>query len=81
MFCITEENPNPPREELIKKFVDKYLVPLVFSVPCKIITIIIFLTLIGLSFFGYTQLQLGLEQEVTVTEGSNLYLVIKINIK
>mmetsp|Transcript_62968 Transcript_62968/g.73288 ORF Transcript_62968/g.73288 Transcript_62968/m.73288 type:complete len:917 (+) Transcript_62968:72-2822(+) len=72
-FCIGVDEPSYPKESVIYKFMNNYYAPLLFTKACKIITGIIFFVLIIISIVGYNQLNLGLEQQTSVTEGSIIY--------
>lgn len=75
LFCVVVKDPRPPRPSVVYNLMNKYYVPFLFTKPCQVITMIIFFGLIALGFVGYNKLELGLEQQTSVTEGSPIFTV------
>lgn len=71
--CIKRENVTPPREEIVRKYFQKYYVPALFHVLSKIAIMGITVCLVILGFFSCAQIQLGLNQNVSLVEGSDTY--------
>ena len=76
LFCITVDEPQEPEQSFVKRMMSTYYVPFVFSKACQVISVIVFFLLIILGVIGYNNLSLGLEQQVSVTEGSDIFNVI-----
>lgn len=74
-FCVKAKKVDPPKEDRVKGLIEKYYIPCLFSTPCKVIAFITFFGLIGLTFVGYQNLTLGLEQQISFIEGSPIYNV------
>lgn len=72
-FCVKAKKVDPPKEDRVKGLIEKYYIPCLFSTPCKILSFVMFFGLIGLTFVGYNNLSLGLEQQISFIEGSGLY--------
>jgi len=55
-----------------RKFLANVYAPFLFHPLIRVLVILIWLGMIGVSFYGVTQLQLGLEQQLALPEGSYL---------
>ncbi len=58
---------------LISKFFKSCWKPLILSIPCKIISFAVMLSLFGLFFFALYDLPLGLDQQLPVLKDGNMY--------
>lgn len=74
MFCcIKKEKRVPVRKDFIRNLFDNYYVPFVFKKPIKILTLIITAALIVIGCFSAAKLSRGLNQNVTLVSGSDIY--------
>lgn len=56
----------------VRKFLANFYAPFLFHPLIRLLVILVWLGLIGVSFYGVTKLQLGLEQQLALPEGSYL---------
>jgi len=73
LFCVKAKKVEQPKEDRVKGLIEKYYVPILFTAPCKIFAFVTFFGLIALTFVGYQNLTLGLEQQISFIEGSPIY--------
>lgn len=59
--------------KLVQNFFKKHYSPLLQGRKCIGITFLIFASLLAISFYGVTQLNVGLEEQVSMVKGSDLY--------
>lgn len=71
-FTFSEETKEPDRD-IIKSFVKNYFGPVLFSPLTQVALLVLYISLIMLSFGSYNQLNLGLSPQVTAIDGSALY--------
>ncbi|CAD8070438.1 unnamed protein product [Paramecium primaurelia] len=74
MICKQDTNYQIKEDrKLIQTFFKKHYSPFIQKPACVITTIIIFVALFAISCVGITKLQVGLDEQVSMVEGSNLF--------
>ena len=75
IFCCMkkEGDPERPREDIVRKYFNKYFVPFVFKKTTKIMTILITVLLIVIGSMSTDKILRGLNQNVSFVSGSALY--------
>ena len=70
---MKNENAGPPREDIVRKYFNKYFVPFVLKKSTKVLTIIITIFLITIGIFSTKKLLRGLNQNVSLVSGSDIF--------
>ena len=75
IICCCQKRPNAPepRTEIVRTAFQKHYVPLLFTGPCKLAVGLIAVCLIAIGGMSCSQLLLGLNQNVSLVEGSDTY--------
>jgi Niemann-Pick C1 protein len=75
VFCCfkKEDAPSKPRDDIVRKYYNMYFVPFVFRKSTKILTIFITVCLFIVGCFSCVKLQRGLNQNVTLVSGSDIF--------
>jgi len=74
MFCCwKDKDVKPVRQDIIRKYFNNHFVPFVFRKPTKILTTVITILLIVLGGFSTKKILRGLNQNVSLVSGSDIY--------
>lgn len=73
LCCIKADNPKPARADAIRKLYNTYFVPFVFRQSTKALTVGITLALVVIGGMSCHQLKRGLNQNVSLVFGSDIY--------
>lgn len=77
IFCCckksSNEAPSGPREDLVRKYFNKYYVPFVFKKTTKVLTIAITVCMVTIGIFSTQKLLRGLNQNVSLVSGSDIF--------
>jgi Niemann-Pick C1 protein len=74
LCCLKDENvSDKPRDDIVRKYFNIYVVPFVFRKTTKILTIFLTVCLVIIGIFSSIKLLRGLNQNVSLVEGSDLF--------
>lgn len=74
LCCLRKPDaPDKPREDIVRKYFNKYFVPFVFRRTTKILTVFITVCLIVVGGFSCAKLERGLNQNVSLVSGSDIF--------
>jgi len=73
LCCIKKSNPQPPRQEIVRKNFQEHFVPALFSTPMKASVFATTVGLLTIGVFSCYQLVLGLNGNCALVEGSDTY--------
>lgn len=74
MCCLKDEEvSDKPRDDIVRKYFNIYVVPFVFRKSTKILTIFITICLCTIGGFSCVKLLRGLNQNVSLVEGSDIF--------
>lgn len=73
MFCIKVEQTRVPRKEWVRSLFEKFFVPFIFNLWTQIVVFGIAICLIVIGIQSCAKMKLGLNQSVSLIEGSDLF--------
>ena len=71
--CIRASEVKPVRRDIVRTYFNKYFVPFVFRKSTVIMTVLITIALVTIGFMSMFQLKRGLNQNVSLVSGSDIY--------